>query len=149
VSNGSACGCRPGGHRDTPALPFCGLRLSAEKPLPKAYPCPLCTIGDHIRKRRLDLGLLQKEAAKQLGVSKATIMNWERNHRAPAFWNVPAVIRFLGYAPFPLGESLPERLRAYRKIHGLSRTRLARVLGVDESTLRSSPGSSDPCPQSR
>ena len=37
-----------------PALPFCHVRLSGPKPLPKAYPKHLKTLGDHIRKRRLD-----------------------------------------------------------------------------------------------
>jgi transcriptional regulator with XRE-family HTH domain len=30
---------------------------------------------------------------------------------------------------------LPERIKAYRKIRGLSRKKLARILGVDEGTL--------------
>jgi DNA-binding XRE family transcriptional regulator len=80
-------------------LPFCGLRLKAEKPPPKAYPRELKIIGDHIRKRRLDLGLLQKEVAEQIGVDKTTIMNWERGRREPAPWNIPAIIHFLGDAP--------------------------------------------------
>lgn len=37
--------------------------------------------------------------------------------------------------PFSVGDSLPERLRAYRRIHGISRKKLAGMLGVDESTL--------------
>ncbi len=48
---------------------------------------------------------------------------------------IPAIINFLGYAPFAPTSSLPQRLRRYRKIRGLSRKKLAGVLGVDESTL--------------
>jgi transcriptional regulator with XRE-family HTH domain len=48
---------------------------------------------------------------------------------------MPRIIQLLGYVPFPIGESLPERLKAHRKIRGLSRKRLARILGVDEGTL--------------
>jgi DNA-binding transcriptional regulator YiaG len=62
-------------------------------------------------------------------------MNWERGHREPAIWALPGIIKFLGYVPFAIGESLPERLIGYRKIHGLSRKKLARILGVDEGTL--------------
>jgi len=35
----------------------------------------LKTIGGHIRKRRLDLGLLQKEVALRISVDKSTVMN--------------------------------------------------------------------------
>jgi transcriptional regulator with XRE-family HTH domain len=93
-------------------LPFCGLRLTAEKPLPKAYPRELKTIGDHIRKRRLDLGLLQKEVAEQIGVDKTTIMNWERGRNSPGLQNLPGTIKCLGYVPSELGQSPPDWLRA-------------------------------------
>jgi DNA-binding XRE family transcriptional regulator len=52
-----------------------------------------------------------------------------------AIRHIPATIRFLGYVPFSVGDSLAERLKAYRRIRGLSRKRLARTLGVDEATL--------------
>lgn len=49
--------------------------------------------------------------------------------------HTPKIIRFLGYVPFSVGDSLPEPLKAYRKFRGLSRKKLARILGVDEGTL--------------
>ena len=36
-----------------------------------------------LRKRRLELGLLQIQVAKKLGVNKGTIVNWECNATAP------------------------------------------------------------------
>lgn len=48
---------------------------------------------------------------------------------------MPKIIQFLGYVPFSVGDSSPERLKAYRKIRCLSRKKLARILGVDEGTL--------------
>jgi transcriptional regulator with XRE-family HTH domain len=117
-------------------LPFCHLRLTAKKPVNKGYPKELKTIGDHIRKRRLDLGLQQTQVALLICVDKTTIMNWELGHRSPAIWALPGIIKFLGYVPFAIGESVPERLIGYRKIRGLSRKKLARILGVDEGTLR-------------
>jgi transcriptional regulator with XRE-family HTH domain len=116
-------------------LPFCHLRLRARKPVTKGYPRELKTIGDHIRKRRLDLGLQQTQVALLICVDKTTVMNWERGHRTPAIRHIPAIIRFLGYVPFSVGDSLPDRLKAYRRIRGLSRKSLARMLGVDEGTL--------------
>lgn len=65
----------------------------------------LKTLGDHIRKRRLELGF-QKDAAKQIGVDEATIFNWESNETTPTIRHIPRVIEFLGYNPLPPPESL-------------------------------------------
>src|ERR1700720_743605 len=51
-----------------PALPFCHLRLSTQKPKSSVYPKELKTLGDHIRRRRLDLGLLQRQVAQLISV---------------------------------------------------------------------------------
>lgn len=34
-------------------------------------------MGEHVRRRRQELGLTQREAAKTLAVSLATLRNWE------------------------------------------------------------------------
>ncbi|OGQ13087.1 MAG: hypothetical protein A2026_07180 [Deltaproteobacteria bacterium RBG_19FT_COMBO_46_12] len=60
------------------------------------------TIGDHIRKRRMDLKLTQKEVAEKLGVDKTAIQFWENNRVKPSLGNIPKIIEFLGYDP--LGE---------------------------------------------
>lgn len=83
----------------------------------------------------MDLALLQRQVAPQLAVHVSTLTSWELNRRAPALWNMPGVIGFLGRVPFEVGQSLPERLRVYRKIHGLSQEKFAGILGLDESTL--------------
>ena len=95
----------------------------------------LATIGDHLRKRRLDLGLLQRETAERLGVDHCTITNWELNRTKPALRFLTRILRFLDYIPFAQGRSLPERLRVRRRTLGLWQRELARRLDVDESTL--------------
>jgi DNA-binding transcriptional regulator YiaG len=61
-------------------LPFCKLTLTAPKPLlSKAYPEYLQTIGDHLRRKRLDLKLYQKDVAQILGLDTTSIWNWENN----------------------------------------------------------------------
>ena len=112
------------------------MTLRGQRPLPKRYPHQLNTIGDHIRKRRLELGLLQKEFVHQLGVDKATVSNWERKRTIPALPHMPGIIQFLGYVPVQVDGSIPERLKAYRRVYGLAQRQLADVLGVDESTIR-------------
>ncbi len=102
-----------------------------------AYPKELKTIGDHIKKRRLDVNLLQKDVAGILGVDTATIINWERNRCRPTLQVVPKIVRFLEYDPFPVTErqSIGEAIKAYRLMNGLSLKKLAMTLGVDPATL--------------
>jgi DNA-binding transcriptional regulator YiaG len=113
-------------------LPFVKWQLSAEKPIPKE---PV-TLGDHIRKRRYELGLFQDEVASRLGVGVHTLVTWERNQAEPAVRLVPKIIAFLGYNPFPKPTTLGERIVARRRSLGIARKRLAWALGVDEGALR-------------
>ena len=116
-------------------MPFCHLRLKGSKPPDLAYPNTLKTLGDHLRKKRLDLGLLQRDVAKKLRVAPSTITNWEGNATTPTYQYTKAVLNFLGYNPFPLAKSLAEELVLYRKTQGLSQRQFARRLGVDPSTV--------------
>ena len=117
-------------------MPFCHAELRAPKPKSEHYPTEISTLGDHIRARRLDLKLLQKQVADQIGVDEATITNWERNTTPPAIRYIPAVIQFLGYDPLPLAISLSERLARARRVFGLSQRRMAEKLGVDPATIQ-------------
>jgi transcriptional regulator with XRE-family HTH domain len=119
------------------ALPCCHVTLGASRPKGASYPARLHTIGDHLRKRRLDLGLLQKPVAKQIGVTKATIQYWENNRVSPAIRFMPRITSFLTYdLTDSIGQrSLVERLRHHRRRLGLSQKRLAALLGINESTV--------------
>jgi len=119
----------------THALPFCHVRLSGPKPQHKAYPKHLKTLGDHLRKRLLDLGLLQKEAAEQLGVDTASIYNWESNEVQPMVHCLPGILAFLGHNPLPEAGDLIGKLKRLRGTLGLSQEKLAQTLGIDESTV--------------
>jgi transcriptional regulator with XRE-family HTH domain len=93
------------------------------------------TVGDHIRKRRLGLKLLQKDVAEQLGVDKTSVFNWEASRSCPEIRYMPAIIRFLGYNPLPVADGWGERLLRYRSTLGLSQKEAAKHLGVDPGTL--------------
>lgn len=84
----------------------------------------------------MDRGLLQREVAQLLGVDRDTVRNWEMGRSKPALRHWPGVLRMLGFIPFEIGESVPERLRPYRTIRGISQAMLGAELGVDESTIR-------------
>jgi transcriptional regulator with XRE-family HTH domain len=117
------------------ALPFCHLELRAARSKPAKYPKQINSLGDHIRARRLDLKLLQKQVADQIGVHEQTITGWERNATIPEVRYVPAIIQFLGYDPLPETNSFSERLATARRALGLSQRKMAEKLGVDPATL--------------
>jgi transcriptional regulator with XRE-family HTH domain len=93
------------------------------------------TIGDHIRKRRVGLKLLQKDVADQLGVCEPSVYNWEANTSTPEIRYMPAIIRFLGYNPLPLADTLAGQLVRQRTSLGLSQKESAKGLSVDPATL--------------
>jgi transcriptional regulator with XRE-family HTH domain len=104
-------------------------------PPPRGYPLSLATVGDHLRKARLDRGLLQEEVAQNLDVSLGTVVNWEQNHTAVATRFMPRVVAFLGFDPRPADDLFGERIRALRERQGLSQVALAQRLGVNASTV--------------
>jgi transcriptional regulator with XRE-family HTH domain len=121
----------------TPALPFCHSTLTASRAASLAYPKELMTLGDHLRKERLDRGLPQREVAQQLEVDPMSISYWETNKYAPSLREIPKIIGFLGYVPYDTASmTIGERILTMRRCLGLSREELAKQLGVDESTLR-------------
>ena len=100
-----------------------------------AYPKQLKTLGDHIRKRRLDLGLTYVEAARAIGTQKRAIYDWEFGRFQPTVACLPALIRFLGYDPRPEPAGLPEWLVWHRAGRGLSQAAMAGQIGVSARTL--------------
>jgi transcriptional regulator with XRE-family HTH domain len=117
-------------------LPFCKTTLKGQRPLPPYYPKSLKTLGDHLRKKRLDLGLLQREVAKKIGTSETSIYNWERGHATPSLNFIPRIIEFLEYVPFEMAaESLGGKIKVCRRLLGLSQKGLARQLKIDPTTL--------------
>jgi site-specific DNA recombinase len=93
------------------------------------------TIGDHIRRRRLALKMLQKEVAERIGVDQCSIFNWEANASNPGVQYTPAIISFLGYNPLPQATNLGGQLVRKRTTLGLTQKEAAERLGVDPSTL--------------
>ena len=83
----------------------------------------------------MDLKLLQKQVAEQIGVHEMTITGWEGNATMPEVRYMPAIIQFLGYNPLLAASSLSERLVTARRALGLSQRKMAAKLGVDPSTL--------------
>jgi transcriptional regulator with XRE-family HTH domain len=113
-------------------LPF--ARVSLKSLIPKPYDFEPTFVGDHIRKKRLQLGLYQKEVAQQLGVNTWTILNWEKGHTEPPVSGFPAIIKFLGYDPHPEPVTIPEQLISKRRKMGWTVREAATVIGIDPGT---------------
>lgn len=116
-------------------MPFCRWRLQARPPRPPGYPEEPRTLGEHLRKRRIDRGETQREAARQVGVHPATFHNWEKAFREPGVGRWPAIPAYLCYDPSPEPASLAARIRARRCQEGLSQRELGRRLGLDPGTV--------------
>jgi transcriptional regulator with XRE-family HTH domain len=101
---------------------------------PKGYPHEPVTIGEHIRKRRFDIGLLQIEVARMIGVTESTVWNWEHGTE-PELRHMPKIIKFLGYVPFECPEDPIGRLRCFKQVNGLSYSRLGELMGRDPEQL--------------
>jgi transcriptional regulator with XRE-family HTH domain len=99
------------------------------------YPTELRTIGDHIRRRRLDLGLSQRKAAARMGVSNSKIENWEGSQTTPPTAYLTRISGFLGYEVDDPAASLVRALAGYRQAAGLTRAELARRIGVHPTVV--------------
>lgn len=114
------------------------VRKIVNKPIFGLYPKKLESIGDHLRKKRLDLKLRQKDLIETLGVCQANILLWETNKTEPRANHIPKINNFLNYCLTPQEPVLHfgHQLRLYRiNILGYSIFELACKIGIDESTL--------------
>jgi transcriptional regulator with XRE-family HTH domain len=118
-------------------LPFCHVVIQAQKPLSLSYPHSPKTLGEHIRKRRLDLKLTLKDVEKLLNVSYRSVSDWEKGKLSPTAKVMPKVIKFLGYNPFGDCSTMnnEEKIRMCRKLLGLNTKEAAKRLGVTSATI--------------
>lgn len=126
-------------HRSAiPALAFCGFDVTGSLPKGNKYPKSLITIGDHLRKCRMDLSLFQCDVAEIIGVSEDCVTYWENGRSTPQIQHIPKIIQFLGYNPAPFElKTLGDKVRDYRLKHGLSHKKFGKIIGVDASTISS------------
>ena len=87
-------------------LPFCHLQITAfRNAYPRLWKCTQIgpkapkTLGEHLKRRRLELHLFQTQLAKLLGVDRVSVQNWERGIYEPNVQAIAKVIDFLGYDP--------------------------------------------------
>ncbi len=91
------------------------------------------SLSAQLRRARRERSLLQKDAAREMGVGVFTITGWERGVQPePSYY--PAIISFLGYEPWAQPRSIRDHLRASRLRRGWSAKQAARELLLDEGT---------------
>jgi DNA-binding XRE family transcriptional regulator len=114
-------------------LPFGKIRLKSLRLPPWAF--RPTTLGQHLKKRRLELSLFQRQAAEHLSVGEFTYLSWEKDRKVPWDRYMPGIISFLGHDPYPEPTTLSERLKAKRRQLGLSIAAAAEHLGIDEGSF--------------
>ncbi len=108
-----------------------------KKPLKQTYPDNPQTVGEHIRKKRIDSNQTQLEVATIIGVDEDTITGWELGRYVPQVHFYPAIIKYLRYYPFDHEtETIAGKLLKVRYCNGWSCKEYAKVLGVDTATVR-------------
>ncbi len=70
------------------------LVITIRIPLYPDYPDR--TLGERIKKWRLEQDLLQVDLAKKIGVSEMTIVNWEKDRAKPTRRNLGKIKEILG-----------------------------------------------------
>lgn len=113
------------------------LRVRRFWPKPKDYPENPTTLREHLLRRRKQLGLFQRQAAEQAGVSHEAYITWEKRGRSPEIKHWPGIIRLLGYDPHGTPETLGDRIASYRRRTGMTHRQLAGLIGVHECTVQS------------
>ena len=65
------------------------------------YPATPTTLGEHLRKKRIDLSLSMTQLAKLLGlgITDTAIEKWEKNQNRPTESHRRRLIEFLGFDP--------------------------------------------------
>ena len=93
------------------------------------------TLGAMLKRRRVELGLRQADAAQRMRVCVESVLAWETEAKTPMASQYPAILSFLGFEPWPDPQTVGEKLRAARRRRGLSVKRAAQLLKVDEGTF--------------
>ncbi len=83
-------------------------QISAQKPANslhfqrlRRYPATPTTLGEHLRKKRIDLSLSMTQLAKLLGlgITNTAVEKWEKNQNRPTEFHRRRLIEFLGFDP--------------------------------------------------
>lgn len=118
--------------------------MNFEKEANILYPINKDTLGDYLRSMRLRNNLAQEDIAKQLGMVKNAIMNFENNAQKPSYHTLRNICKlydldvFKVYEEFygiVLEDTIGTRLKNMRIDKGLSQRKAGELLGVSKTTI--------------
>jgi DNA-binding XRE family transcriptional regulator len=89
-------------HIKVPRIPYPPHWRSSQR-----FSTPSQSLGDQIRKHRLELHWLQADLGKAIGVHVVSVSNWERGTTTPSRRMTKRIQEFLNYAPKPVPEITP------------------------------------------
>lgn len=101
------------------------------------YPSDPSTLGDWLRRARLDRRMSIKDLAVEIGTTVPNISNWESNRAEVSVRLKPRVYEFIGLCPYDASLPLGLRLRERREYFGLITKELAKILCVNPNTISS------------
>jgi DNA-binding XRE family transcriptional regulator len=91
----SSCRESPWIHCNFFTKPKINLTIQRPQTLPDGYPLRPKTLGERLKKKRLDMELFQKDVAQIVGVSADTVTNWERGRTKPSKHAMIRIQQFL------------------------------------------------------
>jgi DNA-binding transcriptional regulator YiaG len=94
-------------------------------------------LGAQLEARREELNLTPAQAAAQIGAQPGTYRRWEQGKDKPSARYHAAIVSFLGHDPDRDPREFGQQIKAARERDGLTRTQLARQLGIAPSTVKS------------
>lgn len=115
-------------------LPFTHVSLNSL--ISRAYDFEPNSLGDHIRKKRLELGLSQKRGIRTTRGARMDRTELGEGSHASTKWSDSDDHQVPGRYPFPVPDSLQERPLAKRRDMGWTFKKAANSIGVDLGTWR-------------
>lgn len=113
---------------------ICHWVLKGQKRRNPAIPENPKTIGERIRKYRIENGLSQKDIAEKVGVRTDSVTNWELGRNEPQIQFMPRIIKLIG-ADKEKTTNSGEAIKIFRVSIGLSRRKFSLAFGIDDSTI--------------
>ncbi len=118
--------------------PILPLHLTSLKPKHFRYPKAIITVGDELRKVRMDRKLTQHQVAKMIKVNRNFVYEMELGHHTNTIFALHKVYLLFGFIPKTLKvneSTLRGKIFAHRIVNGLTYNSIANKIGVDKSTI--------------
>ena len=110
------------------------------------YPALPETLGEHLLKKQIDLGISLSQAANSIGIHKKSLICWHRNRRKISERYYPQIMQFLGYCPIPYyPKTFGQLLRLYRSHAGYTRETLGKELHIGPTNILEIENGKTPC----